>query len=119
MHATQRTTHTIDATGKSIGRVASEIVKLLQGKHKPTYLPNIDAGDVVVVTNASKFQFTGKKMLQKQYFRTSGYLGGLKRIPLQRVLAERPEEVLRHAVRLMLPNNKLRIPRLKRLRINL
>lgn len=119
MQVIQRATHTIDASGKSVGRVASLIVKLLQGKHKPTYLPNVDAGDAVVVTNASKFRFTGKKMLQKQYFRTSGYLGGLKRIPLQRVLSERPEEVLRHAVRLMLPDNKLRAPRLKRLRIKM
>lgn len=119
MTGTQRATHTIDATDKSIGRVASVIVKLLQGKHKPTYQPNIDAGDTVVVTNAAKFRFTGKKMQQKEYFRTSGYLGGLKRIPLQRVLAERPQEVLRHAVRLMLPDNKLRAPRLKRLHIKM
>lgn len=119
MQSIQRITHTIDAAGKSAGRIASVAARFLQGKHKPTYVPNIDGGDFVMVVNASQLRFTGKKIDQKEYFRTSGYLGGLKRIPLKRVLALRPEDVLRHAVRLMLPDNKLRAARLKRLRIKM
>lgn len=112
----ERKTYTIDATGKVLGRLASEIVILLRGKHRPDFFPYKDMGDFVVVKNVEKIEITGKKMEQKKYFRHSGYLGGEREIPLKKVFKEKPEEVLKRAVFGMLPKNKLRIKMIKRLK---
>lgn len=103
-------THTwwlIDAEGQTLGRIAASIANLLRGKHKPTFTPHIDTGDFVVVVNAEKIGFTGKKGEQKIYYQHSGYPGGLKKTSLNKLLAEKPEQVLERAVRGMLPHNKL------------
>ncbi|MDI6603049.1 MAG: 50S ribosomal protein L13 [Patescibacteria group bacterium] len=113
----QRNTHIIDATGKVLGRLASEIVILLRGKHKPDFLPNKDMGDFVIVKNIENLKITGKKMEEKKYFRHSGFLGGAKFIPLKKLFKEKPAEVLRKAVYGMLPKNKLRARMIKRLKI--
>ncbi len=111
----QRETHTIDATGKVLGRLATEIAILLRGKHKPSFLPYKDMGDFVIVKNVKGLKVTGKKMEQKKYYRHSGYLGELKVIPLKKLFQEKPAEVLRKAVLGMLPKNKLRDKMIKRL----
>ncbi|MBI4101660.1 MAG: 50S ribosomal protein L13 [Candidatus Nealsonbacteria bacterium] len=111
-----RKTHTIDATGKVLGRLATEIVALLRGKNKPGFAPYKDFGDIVVVQNAGKMKITGAKLEQTQYFRHSGYLGGERETPLKKVFKEKPGEVLKRAVLGMLPKNKLRIKMIKRLR---
>ena len=113
----KRETHTIDATGKVLGRLAAEIVKLLRGKHKPDFLPYQDAGDLVTVKNVGKLKFTGKKLEKEKYYRHTGYLGGLKELPLKKLFREEPAEVLRKAVFGMLPRNKLRAKQIKRLKI--
>lgn len=105
----------IDAAGQSPGRLASKIATLLIGKHKPTYQPHIDNGDKVIVSNVSKMFFTGKKLDQKVYRRHSMYPGGLKETPAKKLMADKPEEVLRYAVAKMLPKNKLRSKRMIRL----
>lgn len=111
----ERTTHTIDAAGKPMGRLASRIAFLLQGKHKPSYMPNLDQGDAVKVANVAEIKFSGKKLEQKVYYRHSGYLGGLKITPVKKVFAADPKQVLIIAVRRMLPKNRLTKERLKRL----
>lgn len=113
----QRKTHTIDATNKVLGRLASEIAVLLRGKQKPDFAPNKDMGDFVVVKNVEQLKFTGKKFEQKKYYHHSGYLGGLKAMPLKKLFKERPTEVLKKAVWGMLPKNKLRAKMIKRLEI--
>ena len=113
----QRETHIIDAKNKPLGRLATEIAKLLQGKHKKDYHPAKDMGDFVVVKNIEKIKFTGKKFEKKQYFRHSGYLGSGKFIPLKKIFEKNPESVLRMAVYGMLPKNKLRARMIKRLKI--
>ena len=112
-----RENHTIDATGKVLGRIASEIAILLRGKHKPEFAPNKDIGDFVTVKNVRNLKITGKKMEQKKYFRHSGFLGGVKLVSLKELFKERPAEVLRKAVYGMLPKNKLREKMVKRLKI--
>lgn len=112
----KRETHTTDATDKILGRLATEIVLLLRGKQKPDFAPNKDIGDFVVVKNVDKLKFSGKKMEQKKYYHHSGYLGGLKELPLKKLFKERPSEVLRKAVWGMLPKNKLRAKQIKRLK---
>ena len=109
-------THTIDATGKVLGRLATEIVILLRGKHKPDFVPYKNMGDIVIIKNVEKIKITGKKMEQKKYYRYSGYPGGLKEIPLKRLFKEKPEEVLKKAVYGMLPKNKLRDQQIKKLK---
>ena len=113
----QRKTHTIDATGKVLGRLAAEIAILLRGKHKPDFAPYKDEGDFVVVKNIGKLKFTGKKIDQKKYYHHSGYLGGLKEKSLKELLKENPSEILKRAVWGMLPGNKLREKMIKRLKI--
>lgn len=103
----RRDWHVIDASSKPLGRVATEVACLLRGKHKPNYAPYLDVGDFVVVVNASKIQVTGRKLIQKQYYRHSGYPGGLKAIWLEKLLQTRPERVMEHAVRGMLPKTRL------------
>jgi len=108
----------IDATGKSVGRLASDIARLLQGKHKPTYVPNKDEGDFVEVRNAAKVKVTGRKLEQKVYYHYSGYPGGMKTKKLQSVMSRNPGEALKRAVKNMLPKNRLQKDRLKRLTIH-
>src|SRR5881397_1099147 len=97
----------VDADGATLGRLATEVAVLLRGKHKPTFTPHLDTGDPVIVVNAAKVKVTGNKLQAKSYVRHSGYPGGLKSETLQRLLARRPEEVVRRAVRGMLPQNRL------------
>jgi len=113
----QREWYLVDATGKTLGRLASEIAKILMGKHKPTYTPHVDGGDFVVVVNAEKIHATGKKLDKKIYYRHTGYPGGLKETTLREMLQKKPEEVIKLAVRGMLPKNKLRDRRMKRLKV--
>ncbi len=110
-----RHTHEIDATDQVVGRLATRIVGLLMGKTKATYVPHVDAGDVVKVKNANKLVFTGKKWEQKVHFRSSNRPGGLKRKPVSKLRQENPGEILRHAVKYMLPKNRTQSVRLKRL----
>lgn len=106
---------TIDASGKIVGRLASEIAMYLVGKHKPTYVPHIDAGATVKVMNADKLVYSGKKMEQKVLFRSSNRPGGITRLPVAKLQVEKPGEVLRHAVKYMLPKNRTQDERMKRL----
>lgn len=99
--------YVVDATDKTLGRLASEIAKVLRGKNKAIYTPSMDTGDYVIVINADKIKVTGKKMDQKIYRRNSGWIGGLKETPLKRMLETKPEEVLTHAIKGMLPKNAL------------
>ncbi len=110
-------THKINASGKILGRLASKIAILLQGKHKPDFTPNVNKGDRVIVTNTSKIRISGKKMEQKKYYRHSGYLGGLTEIKYKELFKKDPNKVLRTAVYGMLPKNKLRNKRIKRLKL--
>jgi len=111
----ERKLHKIDADGQAVGRIASKIAIILRGKNKPEYRPNLDEGDIVEVSNIKKLKFTGKKLEQKKYFRYSGYQGGLKETKMKNLFDEKPEEILRRAVREMLPANRLRDGMLKRL----
>ena len=111
------TIHKIDATDQPVGRLATKIAMILQGKHQPDYAPNIDGKDVVEVENCSKLKFTGNKLEQKDYIWHSNYPGGLKRQKVKEVFAKDPGEVLRRAVVGMLPKNRLRDLRIKRLKI--
>ena len=103
----ERKWYVVDATDKTLGRLASEIAAVLRGKHKPMYAPNVDTGDYVIVINAEKITVTGKKLHQKIYAHHSGYVGGLKTITLKKQLEKKPEEVIKHAVKGMLPKNAL------------
>jgi large subunit ribosomal protein L13 len=97
----------IDADGQTLGRLATRIATLLRGKHRVTFSTHIDTGDPVIVLNASKIKVTGRKLQAKQYVRHSGYPGGMRTESLERLLARRPEEVIRRAVRGMVPQNRL------------
>lgn len=108
----------IDAEGKSVGRLAVQIAKSLTGKTKPTFQYHIDNGDFVLVSNASKVKFTGKKYDQKKYYHHSGYPGGLTATPLKQIFTKNPDKILRDAVWNMLPKNKLRAQMIKRLKIS-
>jgi large subunit ribosomal protein L13 len=99
--------HVVDAEGKILGRLATEVARVLRGKHKPTYTPHLDTGDYVVVINASKVQLSGRKDEQKSYFKHTGYMGGEKFIPFKKMLEEHPERVIELAVKGMLPKNAL------------
>lgn len=99
--------YVIDADGKVLGRLASRVAMILRGKEKPQFTPHVDTGDFVVVVNAEKVKLTGKKMAEKIYYRHSGYIGGLKARTAQELLAQKPEEVIRLAVKGMLPKNRL------------
>jgi large subunit ribosomal protein L13 len=107
----------IDATGQTLGRLATQIADLLRGKRKPEYTPHCDVGDFVIVVNAEKVAFTGRKLEQKRYYRHSGYPGGLRSRTLGQQLERRPEEVLRRAVKGMLPRTRLGRAQLRKLRI--
>ena len=103
----ERKWYVVDAEGKTLGRLAAEVAKVLRGKNKPTFTPHVDTGDHVIVINAEKVRFTGKKLEQKTYFRHSGYPGGSTFVTLGNMLANHPERVVEMAVRGMLPKNKL------------
>jgi large subunit ribosomal protein L13 len=103
----QRQWHVIDAQGKVLGRMASEIAKVLRGKHKPIFTPNLDTGDFVVVVNARGVKLTGKKLEKKVYYRHTEYPGGIREKAAAVMLAEKPEELVRLAVKGMLPKNRL------------
>jgi large subunit ribosomal protein L13 len=107
----------VDADGKVLGRLASEIARILMGKHKPQWQPNLDIGDFVIVVNAEKVRLTGKKLDQKFHYRHSGRLGNLKAYSYRWMLEHRPERVIELAVSKMLPKNRLRARMLKRLRV--
>ena len=107
----------VDATGQTLGRLATQIADTLRGKRKPTYTPHVDTGDFVVVVNAEKISVTGNKRAAKMYYRHSGYPGGLKTRTLNDMLERRPEEVLRLAVKGMLPRNRLARKQLTKLKI--
>ena len=111
----ERKIYKIDASGKTVGRLATQIALILRGKHKSDYTPHLDMGDIVEVSNVDKLKFTGKKLAQKKYYRHSGYPGGLKETVLKDLFKKDPAEVLRRAVRKMLPANRLRKKMLKRL----
>ena len=117
MENIKRNTHTIDATDKSLGRLAVQVAVLLRGKNKPDFVPYKDMGDNVVIKNVDKMRFTGNKMENKNYFHFTGYLGNLKKTTLKELLIKRgSKEVLRRAVMGMLAKNKLRAKQIKRLR---
>ena len=107
----------VDANGKTLGRLATQLADLLRGKRKPEYTPHIDTGDFVVVVNAEKIAVTGNKLEDKLYYRHSGYPGGLKVRPLKEQLERRPTEVLRKAVKGMLPKNRLARQQITKLKI--
>ena len=113
----QRKWYVVDATNKPLGRLASLIAKVLQGKHKPNYTPHIDVGDGVIVINAEKVYLSGKKRDQKTYVFYSGYPSGNKDVPFKVLIEKNPEKVFQLAVKRMLPKNKLRDKRLKRLKV--
>ncbi|MBQ5426489.1 MAG: 50S ribosomal protein L13 [Pseudobutyrivibrio sp.] len=103
----ERKWYVVDATGYTLGRLASEIAKVLRGKKKPEYTPHIDTGDYVIVVNADKIKVTGKKLDQKLYYRHSDYVGGFKETTLKEMLAKKPEKVIELAVKGMLPKGPL------------
>ena len=109
--------YVVDAEGLALGRVASQVANILRGKNKPIYTPNVDTGDYVIVVNASKVVLTGKKLDQKIYYKHSGYVGGLKETKYRKLLAEKPEEAMRHAVVGMLPKGPLGRQMAKKLKI--
>lgn len=113
----ERDWHLMDANGKVLGRLATEIAQLLIGKHKANFTPNMNTGDKVVVLNAEKIEVTGKKMTDKVYHRYTGYPGGIKSESLEKLLARKPTEVIKKAVYGMLPKNKLRKQRMSNLYI--
>lgn len=107
----------VNAEGKTLGRLSTEIARILRGKHKVTFTPHVDGGDFVVVVNADRVVVTGKKAEQKVYRHHTGYIGNLKEISYKRMLQEKPEEIITAAVKGMLPKSKLRAPMMKRLRV--
>jgi len=109
-------THTIDASGKVLGRLAAEIAVLLRGKNNPSFVPYKDEGDIVVISNAEKIVISGRKIEQEKYYRHSGYPKGFKEISMKKVFEKNPSDVLRRAVLGMLPKNRLRAKQIKRLK---
>ena len=103
----ERKWYVVDAEGKTLGRLASEIAKVLRGKNKPVFTPHLDMGDYVIVVNAEKVKVTGKKLNQKIYYHHSGYVGGMKETTLKNMLADKPERVVELAVKGMLPKGPL------------
>ncbi len=113
----ERQWHVIDASDKTLGRLSTQIARLLMGKHKPMFTPNQDTGDFVMVINADKVRVTGNKAKQKLYYRHSGYPGGLKSITLEKTMQNNPTRVIEHAVKGMLPHTRLGDRMRKRLRV--
>jgi large subunit ribosomal protein L13 len=113
----QRDWYVVDASGATLGRLATQIADVLRGKRKPTYTPHVDTGDFVIVVNAAKIAVTGNKRADKRYYRHSGYPGGLRVRSLEQMLNLRPEEVIRLAVKGMMPRNRLARKQLTKLKI--
>ena len=113
----ERQWHVIDASGKTLGRLTTQIATLLMGKHKPQFAPYLDCGDYVVVLNASKVKLTGNKARQKTYYRHSGYPGGLKAVNFEKMLQTHPERIIENAVKGMLPHNRLGNAMFKKLKV--
>lgn len=107
----------LDATGKTLGRLASEVAKILRGKHRPSYTPHVDCGDGVIILNADKIEVTGNKEAQKVYYSHTGFIGGLRELNYRTIKARDPEFVIKHAVDGMMPRNRLTRKQMKRLRI--
>ncbi len=107
----------IDASEQVLGRLSTKVASILRGKHKPYYTPHLDTGDFVIVVNAEKIHLTGNKSLAKTYSRFSGYPSGLKQIPYRRMLEEKPEEIIKHAIKGMLPKNALGRKMFKKLKV--
>jgi len=116
-HEVRHDWYVVDASGRTLGRLATEIAHRLRGKHKPQYTPHVDTGDFIVVVNAQNIRVTGNKLKDKYYYRHTGYIGNLKRERLEDVLASKPERVLQTAVKGMLPRNPLGRQMLKKLKI--
>ena len=113
----ERQWHVIDASGKILGKLATQVASLLIGKHKPIFSPNLDTGDFVVITNADKVRVTGNKTKQKLYYRHSGYPKGLKSISLEEMMQTHPTRVIEHAVKGMLPHTRLGAVMMKKLKV--
>ena len=109
--------YVVDAEGKTLGRLCIEVAKVLTGKNKPCYTPNIDTGDYVIVINAEKIHLTGNKLLEKKYYRHTGYPGGRKEVIYKDLIANKPEFVIEKAVKGMLPKNKLGRAQFKKLKV--
>jgi len=116
---TSRDWYIVDAQGKTLGRLATEIARVINGKHKASFSNHLDQGDYVIVTNADKFKVTGKKMADKMYYRHSGYIGHLRETTMEKQLEKHPESIIEHAVSGMIPKNKLRAERMARLKVYL
>lgn len=116
-HEIERQWFVVDAQGKTLGRLSTEIATILRGKHKPIYTPHVDCGDYVIVINADRIHVTGKRLDQKIYYRHSGYIGGLKEITLRRMLEKHPERVIELAVKGMLPKTRLGRVMFKKLKV--
>ncbi len=113
----ERKWYVVDATGYTLGRLASEVAKVLRGKNKPIFTPHIDTGDFVIIVNADKIKVTGKKMDQKMYYRHSDYVGGFKSSTLREMMDKKPEDVLKLAVKGMLPKGPLGRQMIKKLNV--
>jgi large subunit ribosomal protein L13 len=113
----QRQWHVLDASGQTLGKLATKAATLLLGKHKPIFTPHLDTGDFVVIINAAKVSFSGNKEEKKLYYRHSGYPGGLKKVSLEEMLQADPTRVIEKAVKGMLPTNRLRAVRMKKLKV--
>lgn len=113
----QRKWYVVDAEGKTLGRLATEVATVLRGKHKPMFTPHMDCGDYVIVVNAEKVDVTGKKRKEKVYKRHTGYPGGLREITFEKLQAKKPEEIVRHAVKGMMPKGKLGRQMYKKLKV--
>ena len=113
----QKDWYVVDLEDKVLGRAATEIARVLRGKHKAIYTPSVDTGDFVIVLNAEKIRLTGNKLSQKMYYRHSGYTGGLTTIPAGKMLEKTPEELIKRAVKGMLPKNKLGRQMFKKLKV--
>jgi len=113
----QRKWYVVDAEGKVLGRLATEIASILRGKNKPIFTPNVDTGDFVIVVNAEKITFTGKKLDQKMYRHHTGYIGNLKEVTARQLMAKKPEQAITLAVKGMLPKNSLGRGMIKKLKV--
>lgn len=116
-HEVERKWYVVDAEGQTLGRVASQVASVLRGKNKPTFTPHVDCGDYVIVINADKVQVTGKKRKEKVYKHHTGYPGGLRETTFEKLIARKPEEVIRHAVKGMMPKGKLGRQMYKKLKV--
>ena len=113
----ERKWYVVDAEGQTVGRLAAEVAKVLRGKNKPTFTPHVDTGDYVIVINAEKVEVTGKKRKEKIYKRHTGYPGGLREVTFEKMMEKHPTEVVRHAVKGMMPNGKLGRQMYKKLKV--